>query len=125
LGALLAGCNVHGDVDIGKLAAEELLEVEPENPGTYLLLSNLYASAGKWREAAKVRLKMKDRGLKKQPGCSWIDIGNSSHVFVVGDKSHRQSELICSLLHELHAKIKKVGYVPNDDMIVDEEFSAT
>ncbi|XP_062168265.1 pentatricopeptide repeat-containing protein At2g35030, mitochondrial [Alnus glutinosa] len=125
LGALLAGCNVHGDEDIGKLAAEELLEVEPENPGTYLLLSNIYASAGQWREAAKVRLKMKDKGLKKQPGCSWIEIGNSSHVFVVGDKSHRQSELICSLLRELHSKIKQVGNVPIDDMIVDDEFSMT
>uniref|UniRef100_A0A2N9EDY3 Pentatricopeptide repeat-containing protein n=1 Tax=Fagus sylvatica TaxID=28930 RepID=A0A2N9EDY3_FAGSY len=124
-GALLAGCNVHGDVNIGKLAAKELLEVESENAGTYLLLSNIYASAGKWREAAKVRLKMKDKGLKKQPGCSWIEIGNSAHVFSVGDKSHRQSELICSVLRDLHGKMKKAGYIPNDDLIEDEDFAIT
>ncbi|KAB1222236.1 hypothetical protein CJ030_MR2G023474 [Morella rubra] len=125
-GALLAGCNVHGDLNIGKLVAKELSEVEPKNAGTYLLLSNIYASAGKWREAAKVRLKMKDNLLKKPPGCSWIEIGKRVHVFVVGDKSHHQSELICSVLCDLHAKMKKVLYVPNDnDLIVDEEFLET
>lgn len=124
-GALLAGCNVHGDVNIGKLAAKDLLEVESKNAGTYLLLSNIYASAGKWREAANMRLKMKDKGLKKQPGCSWIEIGNRPYVFVVGDKSNSQSELICSLLHDLHGKMKKVGYVPHDDLIMDEDFAIT
>ncbi|XP_042965868.1 pentatricopeptide repeat-containing protein At2g35030, mitochondrial-like [Carya illinoinensis] len=125
LGALLAGCNVHGDMDMGKLVAKELSELEPENAGTYLLLSNIYASAGKWREAAKVRLKMKAKGLKKQPGCSWIEIGNSAHVFVVGDKSHSQSERICSLLLGLHEKMKKVGYISDDELMVDEGFSVT
>lgn len=124
-GALLAGCNVHGDMNIGRLAAQQLLEDEPENSGTYLLLSNIYASSGKWREAAKMRLKMKEKGLKKQPGCSWIEIGNMVHVFVVGDKSHCESESIYSLLCDLHGKMKKIGQVTNNDFTVDEEFSVT
>ncbi|KAF8401778.1 hypothetical protein HHK36_012724 [Tetracentron sinense] len=111
-GALLGACNVHGNVKIGKLAANRLLDVEPRNAGTYLLLSNIYASTGRWREAAKVRLKMKDKGLKKQPGCSWIEVGSRVHVFVVGDKSHSQAKLIYSLLRDLHVKMKKAGYVP-------------
>ncbi|KAK4762185.1 hypothetical protein SAY87_030069 [Trapa incisa] len=106
-GALLAGCNLHRNSEIGKLAAQRLLEVEPDNAGTYLLLSNIYASDGKWREAATVRSRMKDDGLKKQPGCSWIEIGNQFHVFVVGDKSHCQKEVIYSLLHDLHVKMKR------------------
>ncbi|PON83214.1 DYW domain containing protein [Trema orientale] len=113
-GALLAGCNVHGDMNIGKLAAQKLLEDEPENAGTYLLLSNVYASSGKWKEAAKVRLKMKEKGLKKQPGCSWIEVGNTVHVFVVGDKSHCQSKLIYSLLCDLHETMKKIEHVANN-----------
>lgn len=124
-GALLAGCNVHANVKIGKLVAKKLLEVEPGNAGTYLLLSNIYASTGKWREAARVRLKMKDEGLKKQPGCSWIEVGNRFHVFVVRDKSHSQSELIYSILHDLHSKMKKALYKPNNDFIWDEDFSLT
>ncbi|OVA04209.1 Pentatricopeptide repeat [Macleaya cordata] len=119
-GALLGGCSYYGNVKIGKLVAKRLLEVEPENAGTYLLLSNIYATSGKWKEAAKVRLKMKDKGLKKQPGCSWIEVGNRFHVFVVGDKSHNQAELIYSLLQDLHAKMKRAGYVPHKDPRMDE-----
>ncbi|KAJ4961350.1 hypothetical protein NE237_021260 [Protea cynaroides] len=122
-GALLAGCNVHGNVKIGNLVARRLLEVEPDNAGTYMLLSNIYASAGRWKEAARVRLKMKDKGLKKQPGCSWIEVGNRVHVFVVGDKSHSQVKLIYDILHDLHMKLKKAGYVLNKGLTLDEDFS--
>ncbi|KAJ8641146.1 hypothetical protein MRB53_017840 [Persea americana] len=111
-GALLGGCSVHGNVRIGKIAAKRLLEVEPDNAGTYMLLSNIYASVGRWKEAAKVRLKMKDKGLKKQPGCSWIEVGNRVHVFVVGDKSHCQAKEIYCLLDDIHGKMKRAGYVP-------------
>lgn len=120
-GALLAGCNAYGNEEIGKLAAKKLLEVEPGNAGTYLLLSNIYASSGNWREAAGVRLKMKEKGLKKQPGCSWIETGNRVHVFVVGDKSHSDTKLIYSLVCDLHAKMKRTDTVSNDDFIEDEE----
>ncbi|KAJ6749657.1 hypothetical protein OIU85_000304 [Salix viminalis] len=54
-GSLLAGCNAHGDLEIGQLAAKELENDDPENAGTYLLLSNIYASGRKWREASRVR----------------------------------------------------------------------
>ncbi|KAE8690420.1 condensin complex subunit 1-like [Hibiscus syriacus] len=71
--ALLAGCHVHGD-------AKKIIEAEPENAGTFLLLSNIYAWGGKWRDAAKVRLKMKDKGLKKQPVCSWIEVEHKNYT---------------------------------------------
>ncbi|XVE61018.1 hypothetical protein DITRI_Ditri06bG0006600 [Diplodiscus trichospermus] len=122
--ALLAGCHVHGDVNLGKLVAKKILDAEPENASTYLLLSNIYASRGKWRDAAKVRLKMKDKGLKKQPGCSWIEIENKVHVFVVGAKSHSHANLIYPLLHELHAKMRKAGSISNYDYLEDEDFLA-
>ncbi|GAB2293573.1 hypothetical protein Dimus_027782 [Dionaea muscipula] len=119
-GALLAGCNVQGNVDVGSLAAEKLLEVEPENAGTYMLLSNTYASTGKWNEAARVRLKMKEEGLKKQPGCSWIEVGNRFHVFVVGDKSHNQSRIIHFVLRDLHVILKKDAYIAEDNDLDSE-----
>lgn len=121
-GAFLAGCYVHGNTNMGKLAAKRLLELEPENAGTYMLLSNIYASSGKWREAARLRLKMKDKGLKKQPGCSWIDVGNKVHVYVVGDKSHSKANLIYSLIRDLHVKMKKLGYVSDNDFTMEEGF---
>ncbi|KAK7308361.1 hypothetical protein VNO77_41963 [Canavalia gladiata] len=117
-GALLAGCNVHGNADIGKLVAKKILKIEPENAGTYSLLSNMYASVGKWKEAANVRSKMKDKGLKKQPGCSWIEVGNTVQVFVVGDKSHSQSLQLGHLLLDLHTKMKKGGNMLDDDLFI-------
>ncbi|KAM7271081.1 hypothetical protein ACFE04_030295 [Oxalis oulophora] len=121
--ALVAGCNVHRDMDTGKLAAKKLLEAEPENAGTYLLLSNIYASAGKWKEAAKVRSDMKDKGLKKQPGCSWIEVDNKVHVFVVGDKSYCQSDIVRSLIRDLHMKMKRTELVIRDGEILDEDLA--
>lgn len=108
LAAFLNGCNLHGEADTGKLV-EKLLEAEPNNSGTYTLLSNIYASAGKYKEAAKIRQKMNDRGLKKQPGCSWIEVGNRVHVFVAMDVSHSDSESIYSLLYDVHDMIRKIG----------------
>ncbi|KAJ8770430.1 hypothetical protein K2173_015044 [Erythroxylum novogranatense] len=118
--ALLAGCNVHGDLKTGKLVARKLLNIEPENAGTYLLLSNIYASSGKWKEAARIRSKMKDNGLKKQPGCSWIEVGNMVHVFLARDRSHCQSDTVYSLLSTLHSKMKKKGYFFVDHFITED-----
>ncbi|XP_065856928.1 pentatricopeptide repeat-containing protein At2g35030, mitochondrial [Euphorbia lathyris] len=119
-GALLAGCNVHGNLDIGKTAAKELLRKEPENVGTYLMLRNIYASSGKWKEAEREWLKMKDQRLKKQPGCSWIQVENRVNVFLAGDKSHPQSHLIYSLLWVLYARMNKFELaLEKNDFIVE------
>uniref|UniRef100_K3XVX2 Pentatricopeptide repeat-containing protein n=3 Tax=Setaria italica TaxID=4555 RepID=K3XVX2_SETIT len=122
--ALLGGCNAHGNVSIGNLAARSLLEAEPDNAGTYTLLSNIYASAGKWKEAAQIRSEMNNRGLKKQPGCSWIEVANKVHIFVSRDKSHSESELINGLVQDIHHMMRIVGTVPTDNMLFDEEVVA-
>ncbi|XP_011075402.1 pentatricopeptide repeat-containing protein At2g35030, mitochondrial [Sesamum indicum] len=122
-GTLLLGCNIHGNADIGKLVADKLLDLEPANAGSYALLSNIYTTSGKWKEAEMLRLKMKDGRLKKQPGCSWIEVGNKFHVFIVGDRSHSESEAIHSLLLNLHKKMKKIGFSLFDNIVMEEIFS--
>ncbi|OEL36051.1 Pentatricopeptide repeat-containing protein [Dichanthelium oligosanthes] len=122
--ALLGGCNAHGNLSIGNLAARSLLEAEPDNAGTYTLLSNIYASAGKWKEAAQIRSEMNNRGLKKQPGCSWIEVANKVHVFVSRDKSHSECDLINGLVQDIHHMMRIAGTVPTDNMLVDEEVVA-
>eukprot|EP01018_Ginkgo_biloba_P024979 Gb_30090 [translate_table: standard] len=87
-GVLLGACRIHGNTDIGKRAADRLFELEPENSATFVLLSNLYAAAGRWNDVAKVRKMMKERGVKKDPGCSWIQVKNRVHAFVTEDRSH-------------------------------------
>jgi pentatricopeptide repeat protein len=82
-GALLGACSIHYNIHLGERVADYLLELDPENVGHYVLLSNLYAAAGRWGDVVKVRTMMKVRGLKKTPGHSWIEINKKVHVFLV------------------------------------------
>ncbi|KAG5010990.1 hypothetical protein JHK87_019505 [Glycine soja] len=85
-GALLGACRIHGNIELGLWAAEHLFELKPQHCGYYILLSNMYAEAERWDEANKVRELMKSRGAKKNPGCSWVQVGDLVHAFLVGEK---------------------------------------
>jgi len=98
--------------------AKYLLALEPGDTGYYVLLSNIYAEAGRWNDVANVRIKMKCRGLKKSPGCSWIEINNKLHTFVVGASSHPQKEEINALLESFNNQMKDVGYIPKIDFVL-------
>lgn len=71
-GSLLGACRLHENIELGSWAAENLLKLNPEQPGYYILHSNMYAEAGRWDEADNVRKLMRSRGVKKNPGCSWV-----------------------------------------------------
>ncbi|PSS06462.1 Pentatricopeptide repeat-containing protein [Actinidia chinensis var. chinensis] len=98
--------------DLGKRAAEMLLQLEPQNAVNYVLLSNMYASGGKWHDVAKARAAMREASAKKEAGCSWVTMKDGVHVFVAGDKSHRDSDAIYEKLRELNRKMRDLGYVP-------------
>eukprot|EP01018_Ginkgo_biloba_P022102 Gb_10152 [translate_table: standard] len=117
---LLGACRVHGNVDIGKHAAERVIELEPENVATYVLLSNIYAAAGRWDDVAKVRSMMKDRRVKKEPGLSWIEVQSKVHAFVAGDESHPQSKEIYEKLERLTGQMKEAGYVPDTTFVLQD-----
>ncbi|KAL6851617.1 hypothetical protein ACP4OV_020181 [Aristida adscensionis] len=122
--ALLGACKIHKNVEIGRRAAEKLFAIEPSNPGNYVILSNIYSSLGMWDEVAKVRKLMKERGVSKEPGCSWMQIKNKMHSFVTGDEDHEQIEDICATLRELYTSLKATGYVPDTEFVlhdIDEE----
>ncbi|XP_057845674.1 pentatricopeptide repeat-containing protein At2g13600 [Cryptomeria japonica] len=96
--ALLHACRIHANVELGERAAEHLLQCEPEEPSNYVLLSNVYAAANRWPDAAKARKLMKDRGLKTQRGCSWIHVKNRLYAFVAENTSHPLSEEIYAMV---------------------------
>ncbi|KAG2722909.1 hypothetical protein I3760_02G148800 [Carya illinoinensis] len=111
-GALLNSCKIHGNVELGEVALEKLIELEPDDSGNYVILSNIYAQAGKWDGVARLRKLMMDRGIKKSIACSWIDIKNQVHAFLSGDNSHPDSEAIYAELKRLGGRMKEAGYVP-------------
>ncbi|XP_057865697.2 putative pentatricopeptide repeat-containing protein At1g56570 [Cryptomeria japonica] len=112
-GSLLAACRIHGNMVLAKHAAEHLIELEPHRSGSYVQLSNIYAAAGRWEDKAKVIKLMKEKGVKKETGKSWIDIMNKVHTFSTGDRTHPQAEQIYAKLAELTEQMKQAGYVPN------------
>lgn len=118
--ALLAGCRTHKNVDLGVEAAEKLFELTPQHDGTYILLANTFAAAGRWDEAAKVRKLMRDQGVKKEPGCSWIKVENTVHVFLVGDTAHPEIQVVYNYLEELRLKMRKMGYVPDTQYVLHD-----
>ncbi|XP_037411931.1 pentatricopeptide repeat-containing protein At2g29760, chloroplastic-like [Triticum dicoccoides] len=112
-GTLLAACRVHGNSEIGELAAEHLLELDPENSMAYVLLSNLYAKSNRWGDVRWLRQVMMEKGIKKEPGCSLIEMNGTIHEFVAGDRSHPMSEEIYSKLDKVLTDLKNDGYVPD------------
>ncbi|KAF5195280.1 Pentatricopeptide repeat-containing protein [Thalictrum thalictroides] len=110
--ALLGACSIHGNSDIGRYAANNLLLSEPESKTAHVLMANIYTSDGRWEDRAKVIKKMKGLGVKKETGMSWIDIHKDVHSFVVEDRVHPQAEEIYEVMEDLHKLMKDEGYVP-------------
>eukprot|EP01018_Ginkgo_biloba_P026033 Gb_07043 [translate_table: standard] len=118
--ALLSACRIHCSVELAEHVAERLLELDSHDAGTYVLMSNIYAAAGRWDDVAKMRTIMKDRGLKKIPGCSWIEVRNRIHIFLAGNRSHPQSDKIYDLLESLAVQMEKAGYVPDTNFVLHD-----
>ncbi|KAH6824474.1 hypothetical protein C2S53_002884 [Perilla frutescens var. hirtella] len=100
-GALLNGCRMHANVELGKLAAEKLMILDPKDSGTYVLLASLCANKKKWGEVRMTRSIMRDRGIKKIRGSSLIEVEGKFHEFLVADESHPKSEAIYKVLAEI------------------------
>ncbi|KAF5180223.1 Pentatricopeptide repeat-containing protein [Thalictrum thalictroides] len=118
--AMLGACKMHKNYDLGVQVAEHLLTIEPENPGHYVLLSNIYALAGRMDRVEVVRRMMISKGLKKQVGYSLVEVNYINHMFCMGDKSHPQTAEIYKYLDELMWKARQAGYVPETDSMMHE-----
>ncbi|KAF8412084.1 hypothetical protein HHK36_000038 [Tetracentron sinense] len=118
-GALLGACSFYGHVELAEQAAESLFKLEPWNPGNYVILSNIYASAGQWDGVAKMRKLMKGHQITKAAGYSFIEEGGCIHKFIVEDRSHPKSGEIYALLDEVSTKMKLYRYVLDIDSEVE------
>ncbi|XP_011623537.1 pentatricopeptide repeat-containing protein At3g09040, mitochondrial [Amborella trichopoda] len=118
---LLSACRVHKDNLMGKRVAERLIDLEPQNSSTYVLLSNIYAATDNWDGVNLVRREMRERGVRKSPGCSWIEVGNNTHSFVAGDRYHPQSGEIYAVLETLVEWLRDNGYVTMFELVLNEE----
>lgn len=119
-GALLGASRIHSNTELGEKAAHMIFELEPENAGMYVLLSNLYAASGRWADVGKMRVKMRDKGVRKVPGYSWLEFQNQIHTFSVGDSVHPEKDKIYAFLEELDFKMKQEGYVSSTKLVLHD-----
>lgn len=96
--AVLGGCQIHSNFELGELAARKILALDPTDVSSYVLLSNAHSAAGRWDSVSSVRKEMKVRGLVRVPGCSWIEVKSKLHVFVQSDRNHEQKEEIYMIM---------------------------
>ncbi|WCJ30606.1 Tetratricopeptide repeat (TPR)-like superfamily protein [Euphorbia peplus] len=106
-GTLLGACRIYHEVELGRIVAERLFKIEADNIGNYVVLSNLFAADSRWDEVVELRKQMKTRDLKKQAGCSWIEVEKRKNVFIAGDSSHPERSSIYSTLSCLDLQMKE------------------
>uniref|UniRef100_A0ACD5Y5M4 Uncharacterized protein n=1 Tax=Avena sativa TaxID=4498 RepID=A0ACD5Y5M4_AVESA len=112
LQSLLGACRIHGNTSIAERVADILTETEPTESGAYVLLSNIYAEKGDWGGVAKVRRQMRDRGVRKEIGFSWVDFGAGNresthlHKFSSDDTTHPLTEEIYRVAEGLGWEMK-------------------
>ncbi|XP_008785897.2 pentatricopeptide repeat-containing protein At2g20540 [Phoenix dactylifera] len=109
-GSLLSACRTHGNIGTAVKAMEWLVELEPDDIGNYVMLSNIYAAAGRWDGVAKMRRVIRSKSLKKTPGCSLIEVNNVVQEFVAGDDSNLQFGEISGMLYLLASQLGHYGY---------------
>ncbi|KAK4585351.1 hypothetical protein RGQ29_022851 [Quercus rubra] len=121
---LLGACKTHGYKELGESITREVLELEPHSAENYVLVSNVYASLGRWSSVSKVRSQMKHKKAKKQHGWSSIEMGFVVHQFVMGDELHPEIRQIYQMLDQMAKKLKQEGHVATTiDVLhdIDEE----
>lgn len=122
--SLLGAARVHGNLEVGEVALKQLMELEPETSGNYVLLSNMYASIDKWDDVNRVRKLMKDQGINKIPGSSLVEVNGAMHEFLIGDKTHPWTREIHLKLEEVGRRLQQYGHKPRTKEVlfdIDEE----
>ncbi|EYU41565.1 hypothetical protein MIMGU_mgv1a026878mg, partial [Erythranthe guttata] len=118
--ALLDSCGIHKNAIIGTRAAKKILSMEPQDPSTYILKSNLYSASGRWNCSEFVREEMKERRFRKFPGRSWVIDQEEVHSFFARDKSHPESKDIYSVLDILFMECLRAGYKPDTSFVLHD-----
>lgn len=115
---VLGASKMHGNVEFGEKSAKRLFDLTPEVDSNYILLSNIFASKGRWDDVKNVRTLMSKRGVKKEPGCSWVEISGQVHIFVSQDGSHPKIRDIHLKLEDLSQKLTSAGYAPKMEHVL-------
>ncbi|KAH6804532.1 Pentatricopeptide repeat superfamily protein [Perilla frutescens var. frutescens] len=112
---LLGASRACGDIQLATQVADNLLELDPGDHCTYVLLSDMYGHLKKWDEKANMKRLMREKRVKKVPGWSWIELHHDVHAFNADDHSHPDSLEIYQALEELTNEMRN-----SDDALIKD-----
>ncbi|XP_062183900.1 pentatricopeptide repeat-containing protein At3g57430, chloroplastic [Phragmites australis] len=116
----LGACRLHRNVQLGEIAAERLFQLEPDEASHYVLLCNIYSAAGLWEKSVEVRKRMRQRGVSKEPGCSWIELDGAIHRFMAGESTHPESVQVHEHMDALWERMRIQGYKPDTSCVLHD-----
>ncbi|KAK9102341.1 hypothetical protein Sjap_019595 [Stephania japonica] len=117
---LLSVSRINKEIDHAEVAAKNLFELDPQNAEPYVMLSNMYAAAGRWTDVASMRSLMKDRNIQKSAAYSWIQDDNEVHKFISDDRTHPQSEEIYRELNRLIKRMQEAGFTSDSKLVLHD-----
>ncbi|CAL9061533.1 unnamed protein product [Musa banksii] len=115
-GALLNSCRICGGTVVAEDAVAQVLGLEGQATGNYMLLSNLYAACGRWEDSARVRVMTKTKGLKKTPGQSWIEMKNKFYAFSAAGTLPPGAEDVYVVLEDLYQQMASDKSAADDQL---------
>lgn len=119
--SVLNACRIHKNQSLAERAAEQLFSMEKlRDAAAYVSMSNIYAAAGKWESVRHVKKAMRERGIKKVPAYSWVEVNHKIHVFSSNDQTHPKGDEIVRKINELTAEIMREGYKPDTSSVVQD-----
>ncbi len=95
-------------------------ELEPENAAGYVLPSNIYVGAGNRHLCENVEQQSYERGVKKQPVYTWMEVNNEVHTFLVDNQDHLQMIEIHAELQRSWRLMHNAGYVPSTKFVLHD-----
>lgn len=118
-GAFLGACRIHGNIELGKSLAMQVVKLESVNSGLHALIANIYAAADMWEDATQVRKKMKNFGSKNIAGCSSIEVNGLINEFIAYDTGHTAATDIYAILNGLSRvmEMEKMGSCETSRMV--------
>ncbi|KAK1301824.1 Pentatricopeptide repeat-containing protein [Acorus calamus] len=116
--SLLGACRVHGDMDLAEWVAEKLTEIDPLDHSPFVVVSNMYASSGRWMDVEKVRGAIGRDGLRKLAGWSSIEVDGVVHEFGSRDSTHQRAGEIYALLHGIQSHSKSMDSLRRFNQVV-------
>lgn len=118
-GSLLNSCRMHKNTDFAKFILSRIFSLDSDTTGSYMLLSNIYAIAGRWEDSASVRVSAKTKGLKKIPGQSWIEVKKKVYMFSSGISLQTEMKDIFQTVKYLGHQIE-IGFLPEMNFKLQE-----